>query len=573
MAAGVLENLISQRRLRRARLLSGLIIFTFLTMHMMNHMFGLISVEMADYARRWFLPLWRNPAGTVLLYGAFLTHITLVLGSLYMRRSMAMPWTEAAQIILGLLVPILLIDHIVSTRLASTLFYLRDNYEIVVHSLWTKAPFNGAKQALALLVIWLHGCLGIHFWLRYRPWYTAIWPGVLTVAILMPTLSLLGFMQMGRTMSTPVYLMSGFPGGYYDPSALPAQASQQLHEIRLALHGTFATLVIFVFAARGVRWLRERAHLITIRFPEGQAISVPRGYTVLEASRMASRPHYAVCGGKGRCSTCRVQIIEGSENLSPPDSQEERTLSRIKAGPGVRLACQLRPNGPVTLTPLLVAKSEVDEAPDSYEAIPGREREIAVLFCDIRNFTTLTETRLPFDIVFLLNRYFSVVGHAVEQAGGRMDKFIGDGAMALFGLSGNAELACRQALDASRRIIAGIEALNEQLANELPDPLRIAMGIHTGPAVVGTLGYGNARTLTAIGDTVNVASRLETVAKDLDTKLVLSEPVARLAGLDLSSVPSQDIAIRGRTESLKVFVFEKGVRKALEGLVIDPSAS
>lgn len=573
MAAGVLENLISQRRLRRARLLSGLIIFSFLTMHMMNHMFGLISVEMADYARRWFLPMWRNPAGSVLLYGAFLTHITLVLGSLYMRRSMTMPWTEAAQIILGLLIPILLIDHIVSTRLASTLFYLRDNYETVVHTLWTKSPFNGAKQALALVVIWLHGCLGIHFWLRYRPWYTAIWPGVLTVAILIPTLSLLGFAQMGRTMSTPVYLMSGFPGGYYDPTALSAQANQQLLEIRLVMHGVFAALVLGVFAARGIRWLRERAHLITIRFPEGQAISVPRGYTVLEASRMAGRPHYAVCGGKGRCSTCRVQIIEGLNNLSAPDSQEERTLSRIKAGADVRLACQLRPTGPVTLTPLLVAKSEVDETPDSYEAIPGREREIAVLFCDIRNFTTLTETRLPFDIVFLLNRYFAVVGHAVEQAGGRMDKFIGDGAMALFGLSGNAELACRQALDASRRIIAGIEALNEQLENELPDPLRIAMGIHTGPAVVGTLGYGNARTLTAIGDTVNVASRLETVAKDLDTKLVLSEPVAQLAGLDLSAIPSQEIAIRGRTERLKVFVFEKGVRKALEGLVIDPAAS
>lgn len=573
MAAGATRSILTERQLRRARLLSGLIIFSFLAMHMTNHVFGLISIEMADYARRWFLPVWRSKIGTLLLYGSFIVHIVLVLGSLYMRRSLAMPWSEAAQIALGLLVPVLLIDHIVATRLASSLFYLRDSYETVVHSLWNKWPLSGAKQSVALVVIWLHGCIGIHFWLRYRPWYSQIWPGVLTIGILLPTLSLLGFVQMGRTMATPVYLLSGYPGGYYDPTSLSADANEYLTQIRMAMYGVFAALLLGVFALRALRWLRERAHLITIRYPGGEAISVPRGYTVLEASRMAGRPHYAVCGGKGRCSTCRVQIIDGEDNVPPCDAQEERTLSRIKAGTGVRLACQLRPTGPVTVMPLLMAKTPSDETPDSYEAIPGREREIAVLFCDIRNFTTLTESRLPFDIVFLLNRYFSVVGQAVEQAGGRMDKFIGDGAMALFGITGSEEVACRQALDAARRIIEGIENLNEQLSGELPDPLRIAIGIHTGPAVVGTLGYGNARTLTAIGDTVNVASRLETVAKDLDTKLVMSAPVADLAGLDFSAIPSREISVRGRSEPLKVYVFEKGVRKALVGLDVDPSAN
>lgn len=573
MAAGAIRSILTERHLRRARLLSGLIIFSFLAMHMTNHVFGLISVEMADYARRWFLPIWRSKIGSLLLYGSFIVHIILVLGSLYMRRSLAMPWSEAAQITLGLLVPVLLIDHIVATRLSSELFYLRDSYETVVHTLWSKSPVSGAKQSLALVVIWMHGCIGIHFWLRYRPWYSQIWPGVLTIGFLLPTLSLLGFVQMGRTMATPVYLLSGYPGGYYDPTSLSPDANAYLTRVRMSMHAVFASLVLGVFALRAVRWLRERAHLITIRYPGGEAISVPRGYTVLEASRMVGRPHYAVCGGKGRCSTCRVQIIDGEENIPQCDAQEERTLSRINAGSGVRLACQLRPTGPVTVMPLLMAKTPSDEAPDSYEAIPGREREIAVLFCDIRNFTTLTESRLPFDIVFLLNRYFSVVGQAVEQAGGRMDKFIGDGAMALFGITGSKEAACRQALDAARRIIEGIEHLNEQLSGELPDPLRIAIGIHTGPAVVGTLGYGNARTLTAIGDTVNVASRLETVAKDLDTKLVMSASVADLAGLDFTAIPSREISVRGRSEPLKVYVFEKGVRKALEGLDLEPSAN
>ncbi len=129
-----------------------------------------------------------------------------------------------------------------------------------------------------------------------------------------------------------------------------------------------------------------------------------------------------------------------------------------------------------------------------------------MLFVDIRHFTTLTETRLPFDVVFLLNRYFAIIGKAVEQAGGRLDKFIGDGAMALFGLNTAPEEACRQALNAAAAIVAEIDKLAAELADELALPLRIAIGIHTGPAVVGTMGYGRVRSMTAIGDTVNVAS-------------------------------------------------------------------
>jgi adenylate cyclase len=234
----------------------------------------------------------------------------------------------------------------------------------------------------------------------------------------------------------------------------------------------------------------------------------------------------------------------------------------------VRLACQLRPTGSVTLSPLLVAFPDPQGVSEAYEAVPGREREIAVLFCDIRNFTTISETRLPFDIVFLLNRYFAVVGAAVEAAGGRVDKFIGDGAMALFGINGNLEDGCRQAVRAAAGIIDGIDELNRQLSQDLTIPLRIAIGIHAGPAVVGTLGYGNARNLTAIGDTVNVASRLETTAKELDMPLVMSEPVATLSNLDVTMAESREIVVRGRTIPLRIFVFGK----SMTGMLLQTTA-
>lgn len=559
MTAATFKRLFSERQLRRLRLLTGLIIFLFLLMHLINHSIGLVSVSAADDARPLLLAIWRNPLGSLLLYGSFLVHIILVLRTLFIRRSLAMPKSEALQVLLGLLIPLLLIDHVLGTRVSSHLFHLRDSYETIVHSLWTKSPTDGVKQSIALVVIWAHGCIGIHFWLRYRPWYPTLWPWALTLAIMLPVLSLLGFVQMGRTIANPTFPLSGFPGGTYDPTILPAGAVEQLHDLRLILYGGFGAAVVLVFAARGIRWLRERAHLVTIRYITGEVISVPRGFTVLEASRIAGKPHYAVCGGKGRCSTCRVQIIDGEENLPAPDPAEQRTLERIEAGPGVRLACQLRPTTAVTLSPLLVAFPDPQGVSETYEAVPGREREIAVLFCDIRNFTTISEARLPFDIVFLLNRYFAVVGSAVEAAGGRVDKFIGDGAMALFGINGTLEDGCRQAVRAAADIIDGIEELNRQLSQDLTIPLRIAIGIHAGPAVVGTLGYGNARNLTAIGDTVNVASRLESAAKEIDMPLVMSEPVATLSNVDVTFAETREIVVRGRTIPLRIFVFGKSM--------------
>jgi adenylate cyclase len=568
MAADILKGLFSERQLRRARLLSGLIIFLFLLMHIINHSIGLISVQAADHARPALLAIWRHPIGTTLLYGSFLVHVILVLRTLFVRRSLAMPKSEAMQVVLGLSVPLLLIDHILGTRVASHLFHLRDSYETIVHSLWTKSPADGFKQSLALIVIWAHGCIGIHFWLRYRSWYAGIWPWALTLAILLPILSLLGFVQMGRTIANPTFPLSGFPGGTYDPTILPVGAVEQLQDLRVILYGVFVSAVVLIFAARGIRWIRERAHLVTIRYVTGEAISVPRGFTVLEASRIAGKPHYAVCGGKGRCSTCRVQIIDGEEHLPAADPAEQRTLDRIEAGPGVRLACQLRPTGSVTLSPLLVAFPDPQGVSESYEAVPGREREIAVLFCDIRNFTTISEARLPFDIVFLLNRYFAVVGAAVEAAGGRVDKFIGDGAMALFGINGSLEDGCRQAVRAAAGIIEGIDELNRQLSQDLTIPLRVAIGIHAGSAVVGTLGYGNARNLTAIGDTVNVASRLETTAKEIDMPLVMSEPVATLSNVDVTMAETREIVVRGRTIPLRIFVFGK----SMTGMLLQTTA-
>ncbi|MGO6846318.1 adenylate/guanylate cyclase domain-containing protein [Rhizobium ruizarguesonis] len=561
-------GIFSERTIRRARLGSGLVIFIFVLLHLSNHAIGLISVAAADKAAHLFLAIWRNPLGTAIFYSSVLIHIALVLRAIYMRRSLVMPKGEMAQIVLGLLIPLLLLDHVIGTRIAHEFYGYIDDYETVVGMLWIRNPANGARQALGVVAVWIHGCIGIHFWLRYRSWYPDFAPLLLALAILVPVLSLLGFVEMGRTLADPSYqqsmTVSAYKEGVNTRYASNPEVHRQVAMIRAGLYGAFSASLLIVVAARARRKLKERLDQVAVNYPGGEVIRVPRGFSVLEASRLGGLPHYAVCGGKGQCSTCRVQILGDYDSLPAPDKMEQTTLRRINAGPDVRLACQLRPNRDVAVAPLLVPATEAALPANSQETSPGREREIAVLFVDIRHFTTMTETRLPFDVVFLLNRYFAIIGKAVEQSGGRLDKFIGDGAMALFGLNTAPEEACRQALNAAAAIVAEIEKLAAELADELALPLRIAIGIHTGPAVVGTMGYGRVRSMTAIGDTVNVASRLESAAKEFEAAIVISEPVASLSGANLAGIESREISVRGRALPLKVYVIPR--EKAAEPL-------
>jgi len=555
-AAATTAPRISERSLRWARLVSGLIMLTFVTLHLANHALNLISLPAAEQGRQWFIALWRSPPGTLLLYGAVVVHVGLVMRSLYQHRTFVMPVREALQIILGLLIPLLIIEHVTATRIRFELAGVQDSYEAVIRGLWVDSPLNGLRQSFALVVVWMHGCIGVHFWLRYRSWYAKASPYLLTFGILLPVLALLGFADTGRILESEP-LQSSY--GRYISSA-PAGSSamrtklQEVQTVKVSLYGAFAATLLTVMALRTRRSWRERANQIEVRYPGGETVRVTRGYSVLEASRLGGIPHYAVCGGKGRCSTCRVQVVEGLDALPPPESTERTTLERIGAEPGVRLACQLHPTESISVVPLLQPSSEANVPVGSQPANPGREQEIAILFCDIRSFTMLTEARLPYDIVFLLNRYFAIVGRAVERSGGRLDKFIGDGAMALFGLTSSPEEGCRNALKAAAMIVGEMEKLNEELAGELPAPIRVAIGVHAGPAIVGAMGYGTVKNLTAIGDTVNVASRLEAIAKELDATLVVSEPTILLAGSGTEMLESQEISIRGRNEPLRVFI-------------------
>jgi adenylate cyclase len=543
--------------IRQLRLSSGLVMLAYVTMHLLNHAVGLISLKAMEDVLWYIFRVWSNRPAQVLLYGSFLVHYGLALWALWQRRSLRLRPSELSQIILGFAIPILLARHVVGTRISDNFFHTDIGYYAFL--LWVyfvESPGNGYLQMLALVVAWSHAMIGLHFWLRVRPWYPRLQPVALVLAVLVPVLSLLGMIEAGRQVAA----LAADPNWTHEAFArmtLPSpEAQRALQQITTGLSRFFGGTVAAVLLARiGRRAWRRRHGVVRIGYADGRWVEVTPGTSVLEASRIAGIPHASVCGGRGRCSTCRVRVRGEVHSIDPPSANEMRVLRRIGARPNIRLACMLRPRGAVEVTPLLPPLAIAADGRSRVDFVQGSEREIAILFADIRGFTALAEGRLPYDVVFVLNRYFSAMGRAIESAGGRVDKFIGDGVMALFGIESGARAGCREALAAGRLMSERLAELNLSLRVELDQPLRIGIGIHCGPVIVGEMGYGNAAAITAIGDAVNTASRLEALTKDFDCELVVSDETVARAGLDFSEFPRHEIEIRGKREMLAVTTF------------------
>jgi len=544
---------------RRIRLVSGLIMFSYLISHFTNHMLGLVSLDAMEAGLRFVYPFWSYPLVSWALYGAFAAHFSLALWALWQRRTLRMPAAMAVQYVLGFTVPLLAIQHATLTRIAES-FYGADRgyYTNVLFGLWHTHPLNGALQALLLVIAWTHACIGLRYRLRLEPWYDRMQPWLYTCALLVPVLALLGYAEGGREVLERIAREPGLPeqATYGRPTP---EVQDELADIVAWGRGFVLGSIAAVLAARQIRrWLQARRGLVRIGYPSGQSIDVVRGTSILEASRMLRIPHASVCGGRGRCSTCRVRVRGKAGALPPPSKDEAAVLRRVGVPPNVRLACQLRPRGDVEAVPLLPPLVHASEGFRHSGQLHGSEKEIAILFADLRAFTRLAETRLPYDVVFLLNRYFAAMGHAIEEAGGRVDKFIGDGIMALFGIDDGAAAGCRHAIEAARLMSLRLDELNRALEHEIDAPLRIGIGIHVGPVIVGEMGYGPATQLTAVGDAVNTASRLEALSKEFGCELVISDDVAVRAGLDMTVFEVHEVDIRGRRQPLAVRAVRHG---------------
>ena len=542
--------------LQKLRLWSGLVLMAFAATHLANHAVGLVSLEAMESVRLWFTGFWRSLPMTAIMLAAVTAHILLAVMKLAVGKTWRLPWWQWAQIVLGFLIPFFLAKHLLGTRLVHEIFGLDDRYAIVLLVNW---PSESWGMAWLILAVWVHGCIGIHYWARLYPAYARLKPWLASAALLLPVLAYAGFSTAGREVARLVADDPFWRADLLRSSNFPGQPGNDFVNAGAAMaEYAAASVIVFLLAVRLGRFALAARRGVVVTYPGDQKFRVPRGVSVLEASRQAGVPHAAVCGGRGRCSTCRVWLGQGAERLAAPSEAENRVLQRIGAPPGIRLACQVPVNGPLEITPLLPpAASSGGNAGDSGNR-HGRERDLAILFCDIRGFTSFSEHRLPYDVVFVLNRYFRAMSEGIQANGGYVDKFIGDGLMALFGLETGREEACRQGLAAVRAMSEQLEVLNRELAHELDEPLRIGIGLHVGQAIVGELGHGRAASLTAIGDTVNVSSRLEMMTKDYACEAVISEDVAAAAGLSTEGMEHRELPIRGRSQPLPLFLLNQG---------------
>jgi adenylate cyclase len=554
---------------RTVRLTTGLILFSYATSHFINHAFGIRSVEAMEAAGPFLLKPWQTNPGRLLLYTSLFVHAAIGLYAVYRRRHLRIPSSEAWQLALGLAVPLLLIPHAAAIAIGSSAYGLEFGYPRLLYRFFVASPdFALPRQYLLLLVVWIHGCIGIRAWLRSKPWYARFSAALASLATLVPVLALLGFTNAGFDVRDKVQREPASVARYLiaQPGTENERTYATLTRIVDGISITYLGLLAGTFGFRALRNSHaKRFRAVRITYPGNRIVAVPPGFSVLEASRWAGIAHASVCGGRGRCSTCRIRVIAGAESLPAPNPVERQTLDRIHAPPNVRLACQVRPGADITIEPLVSAAGDARPGAARYDAAVegGKELEIAALFVDLRDSTGLATGRLPFDALFLFDRYIQAVTSAVRQNAGHVTSIAGDGVMSVFGVEGDAAAAARNGLKAAVEIWGALDLLNEELAAELAAPLRIGIGLHLGVAVVGWLPSGASRLLQFLGDTGNIAAKLEAETKPRGCTVMASiAALTRIAPL-AADVETLVVPIAGK--ELPVAVFRK--RDDLQRLV------
>lgn len=536
---------------RRLRLTTGVILFSFATSHFLNHACGILRVPTMDAIRVVLLWPWRTTVGQTFLYGSLLVHGSLGFSAILRRRHLWIPPAELTQILLGLSIPPLIIIHAVNVRLGHLLFGLPLTYPWLLYRYWHLSPFVGVpRQFLLLLVIWIHGCIGLRSTMRFKPWYPSWKPFLAALAALIPILAISGIIDAGHDFDATAMEDPGFLATFKlqtpEQTAALARISETLILIYLGLVGG-------LFALSGAReWHQRRFRAVTIGYPGGRRTLAPRGFSILEASRYAGIPHTSMCGGRGRCSTCRVRVNAGIEALPPPNAAEAHTLAAIGASGDIRLACQVRPLADVDVVPLLTL-GRANMMPFAGSLTASTEHEIAALFVDLRNSTKLADGRLPYDAFYVIDRYVGAVCHAVETNGGHVTSVAGDGVMCFFGGDREPQAAAQAAILTLRDLWRTLSALSIEFEAAFDFPLCFGAGCHMGLAVVG--GLESRQSAQFLGEVGNIAARLESLAKEFVCSIVLSRELIIRAGFAMPTGEIHRIQIPSVSQELELVAF------------------
>jgi adenylate cyclase len=260
---------------------------------------------------------------------------------------------------------------------------------------------------------------------------------------------------------------------------------------------------------------------------DNQTIDASPDDTILEATLKANINHMHVCGGNARCTTCRVNILDGLDNCRPRNEKEKELSEKIGFPRNIRLACQTKINGNVTIRRLVVDDLDktiiLKQLGDAPGTRLGQEKDLAILFTDIVNYTRFAEAFPAYDVVHILNRYYQMMNEIIVQHQGIISDVAGDGILALFGVKEEIKNPVLDAINAVRAMNTTLKQFNEYLNQMYGWSFGIRAGINFGKVIVGNFDTGMMKKISAIGDAVNLASRIETANKDFGTQLLISE--------------------------------------------------
>ena len=498
-------------------------LFAYVAAHLVNHALGLeFFIATAERGLAVAVAVWQSVPGTFLLYGAAATHISLALLAVYEHRTLRMPPREILRIALGLGMPVLLIGHAVSTRLAFEMYGHPPDYAHTVWSLW-----NLGRQGLQLALLvpgWLHGCLGLNFAFGRRPWFRRARLPLFGAALLVPTLAVLGFLSMVKEVSLRAR----------DPAWIDETIGRIDEAQRAAL--TRSATTRSSSGSRSSRaccsraWCGARSRSGAARSSRSAIPAAPCACRAAGPSRSEPQPriaHVSMCGGQARCSTCRVRVLTGKDRCPPAEAAERETLARIGAAADTRLGCQLRPSGDVSVVPLLHARrrarhraaaraprSASSRSSSSTSAASGRADACCPTTCSTRSTASARRSR---------DR---------ASAGGTTIQFTGDRGVVVFGTDVVASEARRRRSPPRPRSTGGLSLLHVELQRTLGCASSHVAVVHAGATAIGAIGDRARRTLAAAGATIEA---MRQVAAALEREAATGVFVTREALVDASA--------------------------------------
>ncbi len=541
----------------KLKLWTGMFLMFYCVTHYLNHSIGIFGLDAVEYIRNIFLFFWRNPVMNFFLPSVAVIHIYLSLSRVIRLASFrGFKRHEWFQLIAGILTVPALALHVSGTKIAHVFYGINDTYTFLSSSIADYTDiviFN-----LLMLLVWMHGYIGVKYWMKVNSKYQSYLNKIGMFFFLLPILSFVGVISMFRESNLNLLIDPKYKEKVFNSSNPENVDLDKLTEDTIMYFVIpYLFLIIILFTGRFIFFkIKRRNNSIQISYPEGKISKIFPGMSILEASIDAGIPHAHVCGGRGRCSTCRIRVDKGLDQLEPPRQKERRVLRGIGAPENVRLACQAFPKIDLNVSPLLAHDANYKENASEQKYIHGSDREICIMFTDLRAFTKMSEKKLPYDVVFILNQYFKLMGEIIENHGGYLDKFIGDGTMALFGIEEGPKEGSRNAIMAASQMNVELKKLNERLIHDLPFPLKMGIGIHSGDVIFGKMGYKHAKNLTAVGDAVNTASRLESLTKEFKCQLIISKYTYELSDYKFNTIEEDSVKIIGRDEMLDVVKIE-----------------